>query len=491
MSTRPNILFVLVDQMRSTAMGCAGVEGVHTPHLDRLAGEGTRFVNAVSNTPACTPARACLLTGKHTLHHRLINNDLQLGHDHRTLAHCLTDAGYRCGYIGKWHVDGVNRGAYIPPGPRRQGFDDFWAGTECNHNYFAGYYYDDATRQPVWFDGYEPDGQTDLAVRYLRQRAAERSDASADPFCLFVSYSPPHCPYEQVPQEHLDRYPPESIELLPNARDARVQSGGSRGRLARTDDAPQAAHDARKRELIAGYYAHVTALDACVGRLLGALEEGGLTEDTLVVFTSDHGDMLFSHNRGWKVKPWRESVGIPLLMRWGGGIPCGRTTRGPISLVDLAPTLLDLAGVPVPPEMDGRALGAFVRGDESARAESVWINFPAVPAYWGIPPWRGVVTERHTYVATPDGPWLLHDDVTDPFQMDNLAHRVEHREIERNLDLLLHDWLRRTDDDFASPREFALRYAPGCNLERLEMPSPPLPDVIREGQGKRARGTGH
>ena len=146
---KPNILLIITDQMRSTALGCAGVESVQTPNLDAFAFQGIRFANAVSNTPACTPARATLLTGKHVLSHGLVNNEMQLGHDHNSLAHALGAQGYRCGYIGKWHVDGVNRGAYIPPGPRRQGFDDYWAGTECNHRYLAGYFYDDEKRRPV------------------------------------------------------------------------------------------------------------------------------------------------------------------------------------------------------------------------------------------------------------------------------------------------------------------------------------------------------
>lgn len=256
---------------------------------------------------------------KHVLSHGLVQNDMSLGRNHTTLADAFNASGYRCGYVGKLHVDGRGRGAYIPPGPRRLGFDDWWAGTECNHRYFQGYHYDDATQQPTWFDGYEPDGQTDLAADYI-----ERQRNRDDPFCLVVSWSPPHCPYEMVPRGYLDMYPPDDIELLPNARGATVMAAETMGNPpARPADMPPEAHDRRKRELVAAYYAHVSALDACLGRLLNCLEVNGMSDDTIVVFTSDHGDMLFSQNRGWKAKPWRESVGIPFVVRWPDRAPAG------------------------------------------------------------------------------------------------------------------------------------------------------------------------
>ena len=475
---KPNIVFVITDQMRSTALGCAGVERVLTPHLDRFAAQSTRFTNAVSNTPACTPARASLLTGKHVLSHRLVNNDMQLGAEHRTLADCLNAGGYRCGYIGKWHLDGVNRAAFIPPGPRRQGFDDFWAGTECNHRYLQGYYYAQDRPEPIWFDDYEPAGQTDLALGYIRQRAG-----GDQPFCLFVSWAPPHCPYNQVPQNYRDMYPPNQIEFLPNAVGAHIQAPGTKGSLAQAADLTREQHDAAKRQIIADYYAQVTALDDCFGRLTGCLETEGLANDTIVVFTSDHGDMLFSQDRGWKGKPWRESVGIPLLMRWPDRIPAGRVAAGPIGLVDLMPTLLGLAGLDAPAEAEGLDLSAFVCGDDQAAPASEYINYPCSPEFFRDPAWRGVVTERHTYVASRDGPWLLYDDAADPFQQHNLVDRPEARTLVGELDAVLRDWLTRTGDAFLPAGEIANRYSPGHRDNVL--PNPPLEPVIRQGQEER------
>lgn len=183
---KPNLLFVFADQMRSTAMGCAGVEKVKTPHFDRFASEGTRFTNAISNTPSCTPARASLLTGLHTMTHGLVNNDLTLDPELPTIAHALNGAGYKCGYIGKVHLDGPDRTAYAPPGPKRYGFNDFWAAAECHHSYQDAFYYLNDDPELKWFDGYEPDRQTELAVEYIHEK--KKDD---DPFCLFLSWGPP------------------------------------------------------------------------------------------------------------------------------------------------------------------------------------------------------------------------------------------------------------------------------------------------------------
>ncbi len=477
-TVRPNIVVVLVDQMRATALGCAGQEHVVTPHLDAFARQGIRYTNAVSNTPACTPARASLLTGKHVFQHGLVNNELSLGTHHTSLAHALNGAGYDCAYIGKWHVDGVNRGAFIPPGPRRQGFDHYWAGTECNHNYFAGYYYDESG-VPIWFDQYEPEGQTDLAVDYLKSRTA-----GDRPFCLVLSWGPPHCPYHKAPRRFREMYPPEAIALRPNALEADVQSWESRGKQPRSMVLSPEEALAFKRREVSGYYAHISALDECFGRLIDTLRDLDLDTDTVVVFTSDHGDMLFSHNHGWKAKPWRESVGIPLLVRWPGRIAAGGESRLPISLVDLMPTLLGLCGTPIPGAVQGRDLSWHVLGRPGVAPRSCWINYPCTGEEQTFSPWRGVVTERHTYAVTRDSPWLLFDDMADPCQMHNLVADPATEPLRRELHAMVAEWLAATGDDFADSLTVAERYMRGRHVRRV-MPIPPLEPIIKAGQDAR------
>ena len=364
----------------------------------------------------------------------------------RSIAHCLNDAGYRCGYIGKWHMDGADRGGFIPPGPRRQGFDDFWAVNNCNHQYLNAYYYLNDDPQPVWIDGYEPAGQTLLAAQYIQDKAAADT-----PFCLLLSWGPPHCPYRQLPQTSLDLYPPESIDLMPTAVDSQFGDGAL----------PAAEQERHKREAVAGYYAHITAMDECFGRLMQALDECGAADNTIVVFSSDHGDMLFNHNRGWKCKPWRESVGIPLIVRWPGRVPAGRVTDGPIGIVDHMPTLLSLAGVDVPGQVEGCDLASFVLGDDSAAPESAFINHLVALPNWSHREWRGVVTRTHTYARFRDRPWILYDDKADPQQTHNVADSPEHAALRSQMEAKVQDWLGRTHDPFETSLQVADKYLPG------------------------------
>ncbi|MCE5326428.1 MAG: sulfatase [Planctomycetaceae bacterium] len=468
---QPNIIYVFADQMRSTALGCAGVERVHTPNLDAFAAQGTRFTNAVSNTPVCSPSRATLLTGLHALTHRLVFNDIMLRTDVRCLADVLNEAGYRCGYVGKWHIDVQDRGAFTPPGPRRRGFDDFWASYNCHHSYLNGYYYTGDSPDPVWVDGYMPDAETDLAIGYLQQKAVQR-----DPFCLMLSWGPPHCPYRQVPQRFLDMYPPESIELMPSARQGRVHGGSGPG--------PTAEEDRAKREQIAGYYAHVSALDDCFGRLMAAIEAAGIADNTIVVFSSDHGDMLFNHNRGWKCKPYRESVGVPLLVRWDGQVPAGRVAPAPVGIVDHMPTLLHLAGLAAPEGVQGQDLWAYFLGDDSAAPHSQLISFPVMPENYSYGVWRGVVTSRHTYATLRDRPWVLFDDQADPMQMTNLVGSPAHAAMQADLDAQTRAWLGRTNDPFESSREVADKHYAGhvnCVMPYFEN------ETIRQGYATHKR----
>jgi arylsulfatase A-like enzyme len=431
-TNKPNIVYVMTDQMRATAMGCAGVEQVRTPTLDHFASEGTRFTRAISNSPACCPARATLWTGMHTSEHHVVSNDIQLRTDVKSFAQSLNDIGYKCGYIGKWHLDNNDRGIYVPPGPRRQGFDDYWAAYNCNHLYFDGYYYVDDNPEPVWIDGYEPMAQTRLAVEYILRKAGEE-----EPFFLVVSWGPPHDPYREVPQRYLDLYPEESLQLKANVGDK------------------------VNRKHISGYYAHMTALDECFADILEGIEDAGIRENTIVVFTSDHGDMLYSQNEIHKSKPWIESINIPLIMRWPSRIADGRVTDGPISIVDMMPTLLSLCGADIPDTVQGKDLSAYVLGDETAAQETVFINQPIVPDIFTHYEWRGVVTRTHTYASMRHKPWILYDDKRDPDQLRNLVDLPESEDLQASMERLMQHWLEKLNDPFENSDEVSAKYYKG------------------------------
>lgn len=413
---RPNLVFVFADQMRQDA-GFLGNREVRTPNLDRVAAEGVVFTNAVSTCPVCTPYRAALLTGKYPLTNGMVLNDVRLPVAERSIAHCFADAGYDTAYLGKWHLDGPHRGGFTPPGPRRQGFD-YWAVANCTHDYLHSFYFRDDP-QPIWIEGYDADHFTDLAVQYIRDHARGK------PFCLFLSWGPPHDPCCLMPPEYLT-YDGADLTLRPNAT---------------TTD----------RDELAGYYSHITALDRCFGRIDAALAEAGPADDTILVFTSDHGDMLGSQGLQRKQKPWEESIMVPFVLRYPRAVEAGRRVDTLINAPDVMPTLLSLAGLPIPEAVEGQDLSCAALGLPLAEPSSAFISNPC-PFIEAIPEWRGVRTKRHTYVATLEGPWLLYDNEADPFQLRNLVDEPTYRKVQADLQEELADWLNRLNDDF-QPRD--------------------------------------
>ena len=285
--TQPNIVVVLADQWRAQAFGFAGDPNAKTPNFDRLAGESVRFINAVAGMPVCSPTRASLLTGQRPLTHGVFLNDVPLSPDANTLPKVLKAAGYDTGAIGKWHIDGQGRSAFIPR-ERRQGFD-YWKMLECTHNYTNSIYYGDTAEKLHW-SGYDSLDQTRDACDFLRARAKAEK-----PFLLWLAWGPPHDPYLTAPAKYRALYDPAKLALRPNIP----------------------AHlEAQARKNLAGYYAHCSALDDAMGELLTTLRETGLAENTIVVFSADHGDMLGSQGLWKKQKPFDESARVPLLIRW-------------------------------------------------------------------------------------------------------------------------------------------------------------------------------
>lgn len=425
MAAAPNIVFVFADQLRASSVGFMGNWQVATPHLDRAAQSGVVFTNAVSSSPVCTPYRASLLTGRYPLSNGMVLNDVRLPESEVCIAEVLREHGYRTGYVGKWHLDGPDRGGFTPPGPRRRGFE-YWAVANCTHNYLHSHYYRDEPT-PIWIDGYDADHHTDLAMEFIADQGAR------EPFCLFLSWGPPHDPCQLMPEEYRV-YRPEDMVLPPNvATDVRAE--------------------------LAGYYSHIAALDRNFGRLSAFLDELGLTEETIVVFTSDHGDTIGSHGcRNRKQVPWEESIHVPFVVnapRASGP----RTVTTPLNSVDLMPTLLGLAGVPVPESCEGTDLSHLVTGTPGPVPRSAFLQHACTFAdAKDVPEWRGVRTERHTYVRTLEGPWILTDNLADPYQLDNLVGRPESAELEAELERELREWLARTGDDFRPQEEYWARF---------------------------------
>lgn len=436
---RPNVVFILADEWRAQATGYNGDPNVSAPALDGLARASVSFANAVSGCPVCCPARASIMTGQQPLTNGVFINDVELKPKGPTLGEVFAGAGYRTGYIGKWHLYGSPDGnygrrlAYIPP-EKRLGFD-YWKACECSHDYNHSPYFEGNDQTPRYWPGYDAVAQTADACEFIRREAAKSS-----PFFLFLSLGPPHFPYETAPEPYRSRFVGREIHLRPNVpSQRRAEAAG----------------------ILRGYYAHIAALDDCLGRLLDSLRRSGIDEDTIVVFTSDHGDMMLSQGITTKLYPWDESIRIPFLIRYPrGSVEGGQQVRTPLNLPDVMPTLLGLAGLPIPRAVQGADYSAIASGRAPDRGRPALLSLP-VPITearrYGFAEYRGLRTERHTYARSIRGPWLLYDDASDPYQMHNLCGLSEHKTIQSELDRALDAELTRVGDEFLPAAEYVRR----------------------------------
>lgn len=415
----PNILFVMPDQWRGMDLGSMGNTQVRTPHLDRLAGEGVQFTGMAANCPVCTPARSILLTGKYPHTTGVAVNDVPLPSEETTIAEILKEQGYYTGFVGKWHLEGGKRlPGFVPPGPRRQGFE-FWAANICSHTYFRQTYFRDEPN-PIHMNGYDAFTWTDLALEFL-EKAKERER----PFCLYLQYPTPHNPYLEPPGFE-GMYKPERIVLRKNWKPGTARLGSA------TD--------------IAEYYAAITCLDQEIGRLLKAVDRLGFRENTIVLFTSDHGDMLGSHGMFLKRKPWEESVRVPGIIRWPAALKGGRRSEAPFSHVDVVPTLLGLCGIEPPPSMQGFDYAGYLEGRSGATPEFAHLMIYTKTETNEYSPWRGLRSRKYKYARFREKPWVLYDLERDPFEMNNLAEASSHARLRERFDALIERQMRRTAD---------------------------------------------
>ena len=421
---QPNLIFVFADQWRRQALGHEGDPNARTPRLDAFAARSVRFSNAVSGCPVCSPYRASLMTGQYPLTHGMVVNDQSIRRGAVSFADALNAAGYHTAYIGKWHIDGHGRSRFVPR-ERRLGFQQ-WLGYECTHLYQDSPYYDDSPEPKTW-RGYDAEAQTAAAIDHMRKRAG-----AGGPFALFMSWGPPHDPYDTAPERFKRMYKPDGITLRMNV--------------------PQEERE-KSRGTLAGYYAHCAALDECFGTLLDEMERLDLAENTITVFTSDHGDMHGSHGLWKKQWPYEESIGVPFLLRWPAQLPSAlKTVDHLFDAPDIMPTLLGLCGIRQPGTVEGCDLSRLLTGqgelDDNAALLSCYFPFHECSYMAGARDYRGVRTARHTYVRSHEGPWLLFDNQEDPFQMRNLAGDPDSGELRNELDASLTEMLRLRHDRF-------------------------------------------
>lgn len=416
---RPNVILIISDQFRGDCLGANGRNPLNlTPNLDAMAREGTNFANSITNQPVCAPSRACMFTGEYPAKNGVWKNAVPLAPDKFTVAKAFRGAGYTANYIGKWHLAPENPKDPATLGPvppaYRGGFDDFWEGCnvmERTSHPYEGAMWDSEGREIPFKDEYRVDFVTDRVVRFLHQVARE-------PFFLVISYLEPHfqndCNCFVAPKGYAERYQNSYIP-----RDLKFFPGDWQAQL------PE-------------YYGCIARVDENVGRLRTELKNLGVLDRTVMAFVSDHGCHFRTRNSEYKRSAHESSIHVPLVIA-GPRFAGGRTVRDLVNHVDIAPTLLDAAGIATPASMQGRSVLPVVEsGDSSGRNEDVFIQISE--SMTG----RALRTPQWTYVvATPDGKsqesatryveYQLYDLYADPDQLVNLAGRVETRKISAEL----------------------------------------------------------
>ena len=345
----PNLVFVFPDQMRAHALGFLNEDPVLTPNLDRFAGESIVFSHAVSNYPVCSPYRAMLMTGKYPHSNGVLSNcnseSAPFGYELRKTERCWSDIlnkrGYSLGYIGKWHLDSPYEpyvkcynnteemawNEWCSP-DRRHGFDFWYAYGTYDQHLNPMYWAKVAPREEAFtVNRWGPEHESDQAIGYIKNKNG-RYRKPEKPFALVVSMNPPHMPYAQVPDKYVELYRDKKVEEFCN-RDNIPASGTRWGNYY--------------RKHIRNYLAMVTGVDEQFGRILRALHDEGLDDNTIVVFTSDHGNCLGIHDQVSKNNHYEESMRIPLMIRLSGRIK-PRQDDLLISVPDMYPTLLELMG---------------------------------------------------------------------------------------------------------------------------------------------------
>ncbi len=404
-SSRPNVVVFFTDQQRWDSTGAHGNPLELTPNFDRMAQRGTHLYNTFTCQPVCGPARASLQTGMYASATGCWRNAIALPANLKTLGQCFREGGYKTGYIGKWHLASKD----AVPAEQRGGYE-YWLGANVLEFVSEAYrtvMYDNDNRE-VRLPGYRVDAQTDAAIRYIDGHQNE-------PFFLFLSYLEPHF------QNRLDNYP------APDGYERRYT-----GRWVPPD---LAALGGSTHQHLGGYWGMCKRLDEALGRLMDALKSLDILDNTIILFTTDHGCHFKTRNSEYKRSCHESSIRIPTAL-CGPGFEGGGQVRQLVSLVDLPATLLEAAGLPIPGQMQGRSVLPLLRGQRDGWPDDVFVQISEAQVG------RAVRTQRWTYsVYAPDKQGgkdpasdtyveeFLYDNEADPYQLNNLVGLTSHQEV--------------------------------------------------------------
>ncbi|MCA9192993.1 MAG: sulfatase [Planctomycetales bacterium] len=424
----PNIIVILVDDLRWDEIGCAGHPFVRTPNIDRLANEGARFRNAFSTTPLCSPVRACLLTGMYTHHHGILDNTDRSSQSHQltTFPWALHERGYETAYVGKWHMGNDDT--------RRPGFD-YWVSMKGQGTSFDPVL--NVNDQEQSFSGHTTDVLNELALDFVRRPRSK-------PFCLYVAHKALHP--ELVQRDDGSLSDPTASQFLAATRHRKLYADDAIPRrlnvLDKLDGKPALQRPVNglpplsqttgtSDETVRDRLRMLAAVDEGVGQLLRELEEDGRLERTIFVFTSDHGYWYGEHGLSVERRlAYEEGIRIPLLVRYPPLVPSGRLIDEFSLSIDLAPTMLELGGMETMPAMDGRSLVPLLKGGRPTDwRTSFLIEYNSDIVYPRIKNmgYRALRTERWKYIRFNDLEDMdeLYDLKLDPYELHNVINQPE------------------------------------------------------------------
>ena len=467
---RPNILLICTDQQRWDALHAAGNEHIETPNLDRLAAQGVLFEQCYVQNPVCAPSRASLMTSQYVPVHGLHANGVDLAPDSLLFSRVLADGGYDCGLVGKFHLGACHGGRLEPrldDGFRvfRWAHDPYPGSSENAYHRWLQASHPDVYRQAMDHSGETTWDTIPTEAHYSRWIGNETVDFLQSsrrddrPFFFVANFFDPHHGFG-APAEYVERYRAESLprpvttwrELdtkPPIQAEASKKSyaGHARGFVEYTADELQ--------DVRAAYYAMVTLVDDEVGRILDVLEATGEADNTIVVFTSDHGEMLGDHQLMLKGPFMYEcAVRVPLIVRWPGRARAGQRVGELVQWIDLAPTFLDAAGIEAPASFQGRSLSGLLDGTQSGWRDWALCQYrdsghaydpPVYVTMLRHDRWKLVV--HHGGPATPrERSGELYDLDADPSELTNLWDDPAHASTRASLQELLIDVLVSTED---------------------------------------------
>ncbi len=475
---RPNVLYVFSDQHRAASLPGMPCNEAAAPNIAAFRSANFSMDMCVSNYPLCTPYRGMLMTGKYPHQSGLVAGGVKMNPDEFTLTKAFKAAGYHTSYIGKWHLGRDSQ--FVPPGPLRFGIDDYliWSKTD---RHYSSYTFDPVTGQKLTPPGWNATAMTDQAIALLKAKPA---GPDSQPWFMEVSWNPPHPPFD-----------PPAADQAPYAGTLQRRPNVKIGRGPKPVQSDENFHAAAQ-----GYFGGITGVDLEFARLLKTLDEIGAAGDTIVIYTSDHGEMMGSQGLMGKRVPFEESIHVPFLVRYPGVTGKGGRSKALFAAIDIYPTVCGLAGLQVPKHCQGRDLSGIMRGEAAEAAKIVFLmntHDTANNPYNGDknttyeipntqhteknihatanetddageegnaegkaggktgppqgPIFRGARTDQYTYAVNENGRWVLYDNLADPYQLKNLVEDARHKERMDGFDAQIKAWMQHTGDPFSYP----------------------------------------